>query len=65
MRITRGPVDVAGLAFDPATQAELDAHVAAADPHTGYQKESEKAAASGYAGLDANVFVPSDRKSVV
>lgn len=59
MRITRGPVDVAGLAFDPATQAELDAHVAAADPHTGYQKESEKAAASGYAGLDANVFVPS------
>jgi len=29
------------------------AHVAAADPHTGYQKESEKNAANGYAGLTA------------
>jgi hypothetical protein len=29
------------------------AHAAAADPHTGYQKESEKDAASGYAGLSA------------
>lgn len=28
-------------------------HEAAADPHTGYQKESEKDAASGYAGLNA------------
>ena len=30
------------------------AHVAAGDPHTGYQKESEKNAANGYAGLDAS-----------
>lgn len=30
------------------------AHVAAADPHTGYQKESEKDAAGGYAGLDGS-----------
>jgi hypothetical protein len=29
------------------------AHEAAADPHVGYQRESEKGAASGYAGLDA------------
>lgn len=39
------------------TDAEVDAivatHAAAADPHTGYQKESEKDAASGYAGLTA------------
>ena len=41
-----------------ATQAELDAHGSAADPHTGYQKESEKAAASGYASLDAGTKVP-------
>lgn len=35
----------------------VPAHVAAADPHTVYQRESEKDAASGYAGLDgaANV----------
>jgi hypothetical protein len=32
--------------------------VAAADPHTGYQKESEKGAASGYASLDAGTKVP-------
>lgn len=32
-------------------QAALDAHAGAADPHAGYQKESEKDAANGYAGL--------------
>lgn len=40
------------------TAAELSTaisnHEAAADPHTGYQKESEKDAASGYAGLNAS-----------
>jgi hypothetical protein len=34
--------------------ASLAAHVADADPHTGYQKESERNAASGYAGLNAS-----------
>lgn len=34
---------------DPVT-----AHESAGDPHTGYQKESEKDAASGYVGLDAS-----------
>lgn len=34
------------------------AHAAAADPHTGYQKESEKSAASGYASLNASTLVP-------
>ena len=38
---------------EPARKQELDDHAAAADPHTGYQKESEKDAASGYAGLTA------------
>jgi hypothetical protein len=38
--------------------AEIDAHEALADPHTQYQKESEKGAASGYAGLGANSLVP-------
>ncbi len=39
--------------------AALDsAHVAAADPHIGYQKESEKAVANGYASLDASTLVP-------
>lgn len=34
--------------------AALAVHAGAADPHTGYQKESEKDAASGYAGLNAS-----------
>lgn len=32
-------------------------HAAAGDPHTGYQKESEKDQASGYAGLTAGTLV--------
>ena len=64
MRITKGPVDVAGLAFDPATQTELDAHVADTTAVHGIadtsvlELTSNRAVASGYAGLDANVFVP-------
>lgn len=34
------------------------AHAAAADPHIGYQKESEKGQANGYASLDGNARVP-------
>src|SRR3990170_7263650 len=33
-------------------------HEAASDPHTGYQKESEKGAANGYASLDGTTKVP-------
>lgn len=42
-------------------QADNEAHVAAADPHTGYQRESEKGAASGYASLGADTLVPQDQ----
>lgn len=34
------------------------AHVAASDPHIQYQRESEKAAANGYASLNASALVP-------
>ena len=34
------------------------AHEAAGDPHTGYQKESEKGVANGYASLGATGLVP-------
>ena len=40
------------------TAGAVATHAAAADPHTGYQKESEKAAANGYASLDASTKVP-------
>jgi hypothetical protein len=36
----------------------IPAHVAASDPHTQYQKESEKGAPNGYAGLGASTTVP-------
>lgn len=36
----------------------VPAHVALADPHVQYQKESEKGAASGYASLDAGSLLP-------
>jgi hypothetical protein len=38
--------------------AALAAHEAAADPHTGYQRETEKGAANGYASLGATSLVP-------
>lgn len=41
-----------------ARDSEITAHEAAADPHTGYQREVEKAAANGYASLDANTRIP-------
>lgn len=39
-------------------QAEVATHAAAGDPHTGYQRESEKGAANGYAPLGADGLVP-------
>ena len=52
--------DAAGTGEAAATAA-VSAHVAAGDPHTGYQLEVEKDAASGYAGLDVNARLLSTR----
>lgn len=43
---------------EPDVSGAITTHAAAADPHTGYQKESEKAAASGYASLDGSTKIP-------
>lgn len=44
--------------------AAVASHVAASDPHTQYQKESEKGANNGYCGLDSSGLVdPSDLPS--
>jgi hypothetical protein len=40
-----------------ATDTDLSNHVSASDPHTVYQKESEKGVASGYASLASDVKV--------
>lgn len=41
-----------------AASTAVSAHVALADPHSQYQRESERAAANGYASLDAATKVP-------
>lgn len=46
------------IARDTEVTAAVAAHVALSDPHTQYQKESEKDAANGYASLDAGTLVP-------
>lgn len=43
---------------EAAAADALATHVAASDSHTGYQKESEKAQANGYASLGAGALVP-------
>lgn len=47
-----------GHTHDYEASGAVATHAAAGDPHTGYQKESEKASASGYASLDADTKVP-------
>lgn len=51
-------VDVIGVFTKAALEAVLDDHATAADPHTGYQLETGKGAASGYASLDGDSLVP-------
>ena len=46
------------VALGDAPAGAVTTHVAVGDPHTQYQKESEKSAASGYASLDGSVKVP-------
>lgn len=36
----------------------ITTHISEADPHSQYQRESEKAAANGYASLDAGIKIP-------
>lgn len=49
-------ITAADVGADPAgtAAAAVSTHVGLADPHTQYQKESERGAASGYASLDSN-----------
>lgn len=50
--------NVGTLSTEVAAGDAISNHEAAADPHTTYQRESEKGAASGYASLDTNTRVP-------
>lgn len=48
----------ATIARDSEVAAAITTHEGLSDPHTGYQKESEKDAASGYPSLDGSTLVP-------
>jgi len=56
--LLRGHVTFAAQPQSEEIDMDLLMHVAADDPHVGYQKESEKGAANGYAGLGAGGLVP-------
>jgi len=49
-------IDVPSNAFEAA--GAVTSHAGASDPHTGYQRESEKGVANGYAGLGVGGLVP-------
>jgi hypothetical protein len=46
-----------GIARDSEVTTSISNHEAAADPHSQYERESQKNIASGYAGLDVNARV--------
>jgi len=50
-----------GGSLGAGSGAAVGAHAAEADPHTGYQRESEKGVASGYASLGADGLVPQEQ----
>ena len=52
---------MSGIAPTSTRDSEIEQHVAESDPHTQYQRESEKGANDGYASLDANGDVPVDQ----
>jgi len=56
-------VTAAQAGADPTgtAAAAVTSHEGAADPHTQYQKESEKGQANGYASLDGDGLVPEDQ----
>ncbi len=55
--VTDGQIP-ASIARDSEVTAAISAHEGASDPHTGYQKETEKGNANGYASLDGSGLVP-------
>ena len=49
---------LAGKEAVGVANSAVAAHAGASDPHVGYQKESDKGIASGYASLDGTIKVP-------
>lgn len=59
--IDAGDLQDAVDAYLAANPLDLTAHLAAADPHTGYQLENQRGVANGYCPLDGQGTVPDIR----
>lgn len=59
--VTTEDIQSAVDAYLDANPLDLTAHLAAADPHTGYQKESEKGSANGYPSLNGSGVIPDNQ----
>lgn len=59
--VTTEDLQAAVDAYLLANPLDLTTHLAAADPHTGYQKESEKGNANGYASLNGSGLIPDNQ----
>lgn len=59
--VTTNDIQDAVDAYLAANPLDLTAHLAAADPHTVYQKESEKGSANGYPSLNGSGVIPDNQ----
>lgn len=59
--IDAGDLQDAVDAYLAANPLDLTAHLAAPDPHTGYQLENQRGVANGYAPLDGSGLIPDNR----
>jgi hypothetical protein len=57
-------IKLSPITGDPDGGVDLSAHLADPDPHTGYQKESEKGLANGYASLGSDGIVPFSQRGL-
>lgn len=59
--IDQGDLQAAVDAYLALNPLDLTDHLAAADPHTGYQLENARGVANGYAPLDGSGLIPDNR----
>ena len=59
--IDSGDLQAAVDAYLAANPLDLTAHLAASDPHTGYQLENARGVANGYASLNGSGVIPDNQ----
>lgn len=61
IEVTEIDLQAAVDAYLAANPLDLTAHTSAADPHPGYQLESQRGAANGYASLNGSGVIPDNQ----